>query len=51
VNQPRRLKDTVLLSLWVLGYHVLIGGFSALQGMEKLIAGPKQEQTANEPQS
>jgi len=51
MNQPRRLTDTVLLSLWVFGYQVLIGGFSALQGMEKLLAGPKQEPRADGPRS
>jgi hypothetical protein len=40
-NQTRRLTDTFLLSVWVFGYKVLIGGFSVLQGIEKLVAGPK----------
>ena len=43
MNEPRRLTDIVLLFIWVFGYHVLIGGFSALQGMEKLLAGPKHD--------
>jgi hypothetical protein len=51
MNQPRRMTDTVLLSIWVFGYHVLIGGFSALQGMEKLLAGPRQEPKADSTRS
>ena len=42
-RQRRLVKDTLLLSIWVIGYCVLIWTFAALQRFERLLAGYKRE--------
>jgi hypothetical protein len=41
-SQPRRATDTLLLAVWVIGYHALIRSFAALQRVERLLAGSTQ---------
>ena len=43
VRRRRRATDTLLLSIWVIGYHALIRLFAALQRVERLLAGSKRE--------
>lgn len=42
-SQKRRgsMTDTMLLSIWVLGYQVLIGMFALLQRIERSAGKPK----------
>jgi hypothetical protein len=42
-GQRRGATATLLLSLWVIGYHALIRTFAALQRVERLLAGFKRE--------
>jgi hypothetical protein len=38
----RRAADTLLLSIWVFGYSVLIRFFAAVQRVERLLSGFKR---------
>jgi hypothetical protein len=42
-QKPQRaIRDTLLLSIWVLGYRALIRSFAALQSVEQLLGGSKR---------
>jgi len=50
-RQRRRVTDTLLLSIWVIGYYVLIRTFAALQRFERLLTGSKREGTNEAPRT
>jgi len=44
-GQQQRGKDSLLLSIWVIGYRALIRAFAVLQRVERLLAGSKRAGT------
>jgi hypothetical protein len=38
-HRVRRARQTLLLSAWIIGYHILIQSFAVLQRVEKLLKG------------
>jgi len=50
-RQRRPIKDTLLLSIWVIGYCVLMQTFAVLQRFERLLAGSKREAIREAPQT
>jgi hypothetical protein len=41
--QVGRVSEMLLLSAWIVGYHILIRTFAALQGVERLLKGSSQK--------
>ena len=50
-RHQRRVTDTLLLCIWVIGYYLLIRTFAALQRFERLLASPKREGTREVPRT
>lgn len=42
-HQLRRVSEALLLSAWIIGYHILIWSFAGLQRVERLAKGSRRK--------